>query len=205
LVYNISDMLKQLILSLSLLVLAACAPRPVALTDTIVCFGDSITSGTGAKADESYPSVLAQLLNHPVVNAGVSGNTTADALMRIENDVLSKRPFAVVIELGGNDYMHGVPRNVTMNNLEEIIARIKNGKAKIFLCDIGSNLALGEYSSAYEELCRRTGAVFISGVMRGVLDDDTKKSDEMHPNAAGYQMIASRVAVVLKQYYKFNG
>ena len=184
--------------------LAACAPAKSALTGTIVCFGDSITFGTGADQNASYPSALAQILNRPVVNAGVSGDITADAIARLERDVLSQHPFLVIIELGGNDYMHGVPRHVTVSNLEAIVTRIKKSGAKIFLCDIGSGMALGEYSVAFEDLCRRTGTIFIPGVMRGVLDDDTKKSDEIHPNAAGYQIIAQRIADVLKQYYQFN-
>jgi acyl-CoA thioesterase I len=184
--------------------LAACAPAPEPLTGTIVCFGDSITFGTGADQHASYPSVLAQALKSPVANAGVAGDTTADALARVERDVLNQHPFLVIIELGGNDYMRGVPRHVTVSNLEAIVTRIKKSGAKIFLCDIASSLALGEYSGVFEDLCRRTGAVFIPGVMRGVLDDDTKKSDELHPNAAGYQIIAQRIADILKQHYQFN-
>jgi acyl-CoA thioesterase-1 len=180
-----------------LLFFTSCSISPKPITGPVVCFGDSITFGTGAKSEEAYPNVLASLLKLEVINAGVAGDTTEAALARVENDVVAKRPGVVVIELGGNDFMRGVPLKTTLANLEAIIKAIKRSKARVFVCDIASKLALSGYSRPYEQLCKRTGATYIDGLLRGVLDDDSKKSDEIHPNAEGYSIIASRVAEAL--------
>ena len=88
------------------------------LGDTIVCFGDSLTYGSGARKGMDYPSQLAQMIGKPVINAGVSGDTTARALQRLEHDVLSKSPDLVLITLGGNDLKNGVARDVAFENLK---------------------------------------------------------------------------------------
>ena len=80
----------------------------VSIGDTIICFGDSLTAGTGAGKGMDYPSQLSQMISKPVINAGVSGDTTAEALERLDQDVLSRLPDMVLITLGDNDLKNGV-------------------------------------------------------------------------------------------------
>src|SRR5438477_6779790 len=83
----------------------------------IVAFGDSLTAGYGAGAGEDYPSRLSALIGTPVVNAGVSGDTTEGALARVDADVLARSPRMVIVGLGGNDFLQSVPIGVTETNL----------------------------------------------------------------------------------------
>jgi lysophospholipase L1-like esterase len=92
--------------------------------DTIICFGDSLTYGTGAVPGMDYPSQLSKMIGRPVINAGVPGNTTARALKRLEQDVLSRSPDLVLITLGGNDLKNGIAKDVAFKNLKMIIFTI---------------------------------------------------------------------------------
>src|SRR2546423_12588209 len=76
---------------------------------SVIAFGDSLTAGYGAQPGEDYPSKLSALMGTTVVNAGVSGDTTESALARLDNDVLSRNPRVVLVGLGGNDFLQGVP------------------------------------------------------------------------------------------------
>lgn len=177
-----------------------CAGAPKQNGRNIICFGDSITSGVGTEQGRSYPAVLAELAGREVINAGISGNTTFDALERLESDVLQKDPFLVIVELGGNDYLRGVPKAETLKNLGEIIVRIKARGAAVFLCDISSSFILSGYKNDFKDLAAKTGAVYIPGVMEGILDNERLKSDQIHPNAQGYELIAQRVWRKLSEY-----
>ena len=100
---------------LALVVLASCPSRlDVANRDaqgsTIICFGDSLTRGLGAAPGHDYPSLLAEALGRDVINAGVNGDTTRDALQRLTADVLARTPQLVIVQFGGNDFLRKVPR-----------------------------------------------------------------------------------------------
>jgi lysophospholipase L1-like esterase len=82
----------------------------------IICFGDSLTFGTGAKEGLDYPSQLSQMISQPIINAGVPGDTTASALARLQKDVLSKSPHIVLITLGGNDLKNRVSKDEAFAN-----------------------------------------------------------------------------------------
>src|SRR6185369_16988165 len=86
----------------------------------IIAFGDSLTAGYGAGGGEDYPTRLSALIGEPVINAGVSGDTTASALARLDADVLSRDPRIVIVGLGGNDFLGGVALPATEANLREI-------------------------------------------------------------------------------------
>ena len=91
--------------------------------DNIICFGDSLTAGTGAGPGESYPEQLSRRLGVTIINAGRPGDTTASALARLQRDVLDRSPRIVCITLGGNDLKNGVAREEAFANLEAIVRR----------------------------------------------------------------------------------
>jgi acyl-CoA thioesterase-1 len=165
----------------------------------IIAFGDSLTAGYGASAGEDYPSRLASLIGSPVPNAGVSGDTTEAALARLDADVLSHDPRIVIIGLGGNDYLRGVPISTTEANLRAIIRKINQRGAMVALL----GFRFPSLNANYEEMYSRVGAeeksLLISRVLRGILTDPSLKSDEIHPNARGYQLMAERVSGPLKK------
>ena len=95
--------------------------------ETIVCFGDSLTYGTGATRDNAYPAQLSRLIGREVINAGVPGETTAAALRRVE-EIIPLKPGVVMITLGGNDLKNGVNRGEAFRNLEQIIRKFQSGR-----------------------------------------------------------------------------
>lgn len=162
--------------------------------ETVICFGDSLTEGVGAGHGQDYPSVLAQRLGRPIVNAGRRGDTTAEALIRVADDVLAKNPRLVIVLLGGNDFLRQVPLRETRKNLEEIVRRIQAQGAIVVLAGLKLGLFTDEYSPMFKEIATQFGAVYVPQVLKGVLSDSKLKSDAIHPNAAGYSLIAERLA-----------
>jgi lysophospholipase L1-like esterase len=185
--------------------LAACGPGDVPNLDSpgsaIVCFGDSITAGVGAGADEAYPSRLAELLGLPVVNAGVSGDTAADGVARLDR-VLAADPWLVIVELGGNDLLRRRPAEATEQDLEIIVDRLLTAGTAVVLVPVEAPLIGGSYGDMFERLARRYGVPSVDGVLRDVLTDPRRKSDQIHPNAAGYADLAAEVARVVEPLVK---
>ena len=160
--------------------------------ETIICFGDSLTEGVGAGEGEDYPSVLSRELVLPIINAGARGDTTALALQRIET-VLSQNPRLVIIFLGGNDFLRQVPREETRKNLEAIVRRIQGSGAMAAIAGMRLGLFTDEYAPIFEETADRFGALYIPAVMKGILSDAKLRSDPIHPNVAGYRLVAARI------------
>ncbi len=159
---------------------------------TIVCFGDSLTYGTGAGKEMDYPAQLSKLLGTPVINAGVPGDTTANALGRLERDVLSKAPDLVLITLGGNDLKNGVARDRAFENLRMIVASIQNTGATVIIGGIRFPMRDRGFGRAYEELADETDAVLIPNIFEGIMGNRKFMSDPIHPNDAGYKLMAEK-------------
>ena len=165
----------------------------------IIAFGDSLTAGYGASAGEDYPSRLASMIGSPVLNAGVSGDTTEAALARLDADVLSHDPRVVIIGLGGNDYLRGVPISTTEANLRTIIRKINARGAMVALLGFRFPSLNANYETMYSRVGAEEKSLLIGRVLRGILTDPSLKSDEIHPNARGYQLMAERVSGPLKK------
>jgi len=165
---------------------------------TLVCFGDSLTQGTGAGPGEDYPSLLAAALPIPVVNAGAAGETTADGLRRLERDVLSQDPRLVLIFFGGNDFLRRVPPEQTRRNLEAMVERVQGAGAIVVLVGIKAGLLADETGPLYEAVARDRGILYIPDALGGILSDPRLKSDQVHPNGAGYRRLADRLLARLK-------
>jgi len=161
---------------------------------TIICFGDSLTDGVGAGQGEDYPSVLSRLIAAPVVNAGHRGDTTAAALERLARDVLDKNPRLVIVLLGGNDFLRQVPVDDTRKNMETIVRRIQERGAMVVITGMKLGLFTDEYGAMMENIAQKFGALLVPQVTKGILTDSKLKSDPIHPNGAGYRLIAERVA-----------
>lgn len=182
-------------------VLEGCSTGEVAnLTapgETIVCFGDSITKGYGASPGNDYPSQLEQKLGRPVVNAGENGDTTADALLRLDTDVLVLRPRLVIIELAGNDLLRKIPKETTADNLETIVERCITAGCMVALVHGRLGLFRDPYWAHFKEIAGQHGAVIVKDSLRGILGNPRMMSDQIHPNDAGYALLAQRVAEVV--------
>lgn len=160
----------------------------------IIGFGDSLTAGYGASAGEDYPAVLSQRIGATVMNAGMSGDTTQSALARIDEAVLGANPRIVIVGLGGNDFLQGVPIATTEANLRTIVQRIQSSGAMVVLLGFSFPSLKADYAEMYERVADDEGALLVDGVMKGILTDQSLKSDEIHPNARGYALMAERIA-----------
>ena len=181
---------------------AACSgPEKVILSgENIICFGDSLTFGSGAPPDKSYPAQLAEMIGKPVINSGVPGDTTDMALRRLERDVLAKSPRIVMITLGGNDLKNGVDKNIAFRNLKEIVAAIQASEALVVLGGIKLLFWDRGYEEEYEKLAAETGALLIPDILGGLMGNEELMHDTIHPNAAGYQIMAKKFYARIKPY-----
>jgi len=166
--------------------------------ETIICFGDSLTEGVGASAGEDYPSVLSRQLGSPVINAGLRGDTTAAALERLADEVLNKNPRLVILLLGGNDFLRQRPRRETRQNLEDIVRRVQAHGAMVVIAGIRLGVFGDDYGEIFEQTAEQFGALYIPQVMKGILTNSNLRSDPIHPNGAGYRLIADRIADKIK-------
>ena len=165
----------------------------------IIAFGDSLTDGKGADRQRAYPAQLAERLGVPILNAGVSGNTTDDAMQRLKADVLAQNPDIVIICLGGNDFMRRRNIDTTFKNLREMIDKIQSQGAMVVL--VGLTFPMGSaYGPRYEELARETGSAFVADILDGILGRDSLMSDAIHPNETGYGKMVDRIEPILRKH-----
>jgi lysophospholipase L1-like esterase len=165
----------------------------------IIAFGDSLTAGFGANAGEDYPARLAALTGATIENAGVSGDTTASAAERLERDVISRNPRIVILGLGGNDFLRGVPIATTEENLRSMIRKIQASGSMVMLLGYNFPSFTANYDKMYTRVAKDEGCLLVRDLLDGILSDSKLRSDEIHPNAQGYAIIAQRIEKPLKK------
>ena len=183
----------------------SCEDKPVRQPTAgtrIICFGDSLTAGTGASRGMDYPAQLSRLISREVVNAGVPGDTTAEGLARLEADVLSQSPRLVLITLGGNDLKNRIPKDEAFRNLREIVDRIHEAGAVAIIGGIDIPLYGRGFGAAYRKLAEETGAVLIENILEDILGDRALMSDPIHPNDAGYAIMAERFHEAIRAFLR---
>ena len=168
--------------------------------NTIVCFGDSLTYGTGAPSGKSYPAQLEGMLDRPVINAGVPGDTTAGALGRLQKDVLDRSPRLVLITIGGNDLKNGVAVEKARANLQAILSAIRSHGALAVVGGINIPLMDRGYGRMYEEVTGETDALLVDNILGGIMGHSKLMSDQIHPNGAGYAIMAERFKEAIEPY-----
>ncbi len=168
----------------------------------IVVFGNSIAAGYGVKPEESFPAQLCALIQLPVLNFGVSGDTTRSALERVP-DVLQQDPWIVIIELGGNDFLSKLPKEETQENLLKMVQTFQEHGSIVVLLGINLGLFKDEYKTIYAHVAKETGAFLIPQVLKGILDSrEYRQDDFIHPNAKGHAKLARRIEDPLKSLLK---
>ena len=174
----------------------------------IVAFGDSLTAGLGVAAEESYPARLQrrldeQGLRYRVINAGVSGDTTAGGVRRVDW-VLKSRPDLVILELGGNDGLRGLNLDETKANLERIIKRCQDASVTVILAGMklppnyGAEYTKG-FEAIYPALAKQYRLTLIPFFLDGVAGSASlNQADGIHPTSEGYRIIADKVMETVK-------
>ncbi|TAK43733.1 MAG: arylesterase [Betaproteobacteria bacterium] len=190
-------------LAVLLLYGAGCSksPRlsPIAPDAIVLAFGDSLTYGTGANEDESYPAQLSQLIGRKVVRAGVPGEVSADGLARLPEAIEEHQPRLVLLLHGGNDFLRRLPKSQAAENLRAMIRIAKGRGADVVLIgtpEPGLTVTPPEF---YGEIAKEFGLPYEAAVIGKVLRTAAHKSDPIHPNALGYRVIAEHVAELLRR------
>ena len=170
----------------------------------VVALGDSITQGVGASKDEAWPTLLARSSGWQVVNAGVSGDTSAQALARLPELLQKHKPALVIVSIGGNDFLRRQPNSVTRSNIDAILRTINSSGARAVLISIPKpnlSAALGILSDheLYEELAKTHKVSLLSGAWSEVMKKNRWMSDQIHPNAQGYAEFAARLQKFLRK------
>ena len=169
----------------------------------VVALGDSLTAGLGVAADEAFPARLqarlrAEGYDYRVVNAGVSGDTTAGGLRRVDW-ALRAHPDVVIVALGANDGLRGQSPQAIRANLEEIVARLQASGARVLLVGMRLPPNYGaeytkEFEAVFPAVARRAKIALMPFLLDGVAADPRlNQADGIHPTAAGQQMIADRL------------
>ncbi|MGW8313119.1 MAG: arylesterase, partial [Desulfuromonadales bacterium] len=174
----------------------------------LLVLGDSLAAGYGLAPEEAFPAQLEKALQQAgyrvsVINAGVSGDTTAGGLSRL-SWTMSSDPQLVIVELGGNDALRGLPPEETRANLDAILEYLTSTGIKVILAGMRSPLNLGkDYTTAfdqiYPQLASKYQVAFYPFFLEGVaLDAKLNQPDGIHPNAAGVKEIVTRFLPVVE-------
>lgn len=179
----------------------------------IVAFGDSLTAGFGLAEKESYPYLLQEKLNaegygYEVVNAGVSGDTSLGGLERIDWVLEMENVEVLVLELGANDLLRGVPVARMKENLDKIIRKAKAKNVKVLLCGMLAPPSVGadyqrDYTNVFPDLASEHKVEFLPFILEKIaLDKKLNQADGIHPNADGAKIMTENVYKELKPMLK---
>jgi len=191
------------LLGLTLLQLSACSsgPKlpPLPADGVVLAYGDSITYGTGAAVNQSYPVILSNLIGRRVVNAGIPGEITAEGLARLPETLAAVKPSLVILCHGANDIMRGMDQRQTAGNLRAMLSLIRKQGASVVLVSVpalGFSLTPPPF---YAEVAGEAGIPCEQEVLSRIMGSGSLRSDIVHPNAAGYRTIAESLAALLRK------
>lgn len=188
---------------LLLVTLAGCGrdkktAQPVPPGSTVLALGDSLTFGTGASAETSYPPVLAGLTGWNVVNAGVPGDTSAQALARLPALLAEHQPKLVIVSIGGNDFLRKLPESDTRTHVHAICKQSLAAGAQVLLVAVPRATvaaALGQMTdhALYAEVAKDLKIPLQREAWGEVLAQPDLRADAVHANARGYAQFARSV------------
>lgn len=175
----------------------------------IIAFGDSLTAGFGLAENESYPYLLQERLradgfDYEVVNAGVSGDTSLGGLERADWVMEQENTAIVILELGANDLLRGMPVDRMKQNLAKIIEKAKAKNIKVLLCGMLAPPTMGSdyqqnYTNAFPDLATEHKVEYLPFLLEGVaMKRELNQADGIHPNAAGTKLMMENIYAKLK-------
>lgn len=184
-------------------------PDVVAGKPKIVAFGDSLTAGFGLTENESYPFLLQQKLkadgfDYEVVNAGVSGDTSQGGLERLDWVLGMDNVKVLVLELGANDLLRGIPVAKMRSNLDAIITKTQAKGIKVLFCGMLAPPTMGQeyqrdYTATFPELADQHKTAFLPFILDNIaLKKELNQADGIHPNAEGEKIMTDNVYKALK-------
>jgi lysophospholipase L1-like esterase len=173
--------------------------EPLARDAVVLAFGDSLTFGTGAAEDESYPAQLEKMIGRRVVRAGVPGEVSAQALERLPAALDEHAPRLLLLCIGGNDFLQRLGNAQAERNVREMVKLARSRGIAVLLIGTPEPGFTVSPPAFYAGIAKEYRLAYEQSIIGEVLKDRTLKSDPIHPNALGYQRIAERLAASLKE------
>ena len=183
-------------LVMSALFLSSCSQAKLPVLqpeDVIVAFGDSLTAGYGVDKNQSYPIVLANMTGLKVINAGISGETTAEGLERLPEVLETYQPRLVILLEGGNDVLQKVSESQIKSNLKQMIQLIQQRDTGVLLVSVPERKLFGSSLALYSELASEYAIPIEEDIVVSLMKRLSMKSDYVHFNAQGYQAMAQAI------------
>jgi acyl-CoA thioesterase I len=188
---------------LASLLIAGCGERPklerLPGDAVVLAFGDSLTFGTGASEDESYPAQLEKLIGRRVVRAGVPGEVSAQALARLPGALDEHAPRLLLLCIGGNDFLRRLGNQQAEANVRAMVKLARGRGVAVMLIGTPEPGFTVSPPAFYAGIAKEFRLPYEAGIIGEVLRDKTLKADPVHPNARGYRLIAERLAEQLKE------
>jgi len=167
--------------------------------DVIVAFGDSLTAGKGVTTDQAYPAVLSELTGYEVINAGISGETTQEGLLRLEGVLDEENPALLILFEGGNDILQNKDLSQTKANLNSMIAIAKDKNIQVALVGVPQKKLFSNTAELYNELADEHELLIENKIVASLLRKPGMKSDSVHFNMQGYSALAQAIATMLDE------
>ena len=192
---------RLLVAALAFFLTACSGPKlePLPANAVVLAFGDSLTYGTGASENESYPAQLESLIGRRVVRAGVPGEVTAQALARLPSALDEYSPRLVLLCIGGNDFLHRLGAAQAETNVRAMVQLARSRGIDVLLIGTPEPALLPSPPAFYAAVAKDFAIPYEGSVITQVLKDASLKSDPIHPNARGYRVIAERLAERLRK------
>ncbi len=173
--------------------------KPLAADGVILAFGDSLTYGTGAAAEESYPAVLERLTGHRVLNYGIPGETSGEGLARLPGVLESEKPALLLLCEGANDIIRRMDQRQAADNLRAMVRLARDrGVDVVLVAAPDFNLTLTP-PKFYSEVAAEFKIPIEEKALPAILARVSLKSDYVHPNGSGYRQLAENLASLLKK------
>ena len=199
-------MIKPVFIILFTLFIVACDNKITlpALTDNavILSFGDSLTHGTGTNLNHAYPSILEKIINQKlthtkVINAGIPGEISQEGLVRLPALITQHQPDLIILCHGGNDILRKLNLNNTQDNIQQMINLAKQRHIPVVLIAVPEFGLFLNASPIYQKLADANKLAIENEILGDILSKASLKSDHIHPNAKGYQLLAESIALLL--------
>jgi len=165
----------------------------------VLAFGDSLTYGTGANQNESYPAVLERAIGRKVVNAGVPGETSAQGRERLPDVLEEVKPRLLILCHGGNDFLRKLPETQAAANVRAMVKLARTRGIEVLLIGTPEPGFSVTPPAFYAGIAKEFAVPYEDAAIAQVLKDASLKSDPIHPNAQGYGVIAERIAERLRK------
>ena len=170
--------------------------------DSIITLGDSLANGFGVSDEDSFGIQIPRILGKNAIKLGIDGEVSAELMARIGSEINDKNPAAIIISIGGNDFLRKFDKATTARNIAAIVRKAKAKTSCVVLLGVPDGILgglVGGVSSAYYDIAKTEGVLLEAEAMPQILKQHSLKVDEIHPNKDGHAIIAQNIAELIRK------